>query len=166
MSKNKTCVLILENLRSVENTGSIFRTAEGLGVSKIILVGTTPAPTDRFGRKRADFAKVALGAEDLVPWEYVGQENFQFLISNLQKDGFRIIALEQDPRAIKLNKFDEVNKLNKFVLIVGNEVEGVSRGILDICDEILEIPMSGQKESLNVSVATGVTLFVLKYPHA
>ena len=80
----KTCVLILDNLRSVENTGSIFRTAEGLGVSKIYLVGTTPAPTDRFGRKRTDFSKVALGAEDLVKWEHIAVSNLQFAISNLQ----------------------------------------------------------------------------------
>lgn len=157
---SKTCVLILENLRSVENTGSIFRTAEGLGVSKIILVGTTPAPMDRFGRKRSDFAKVSLGAEDIVEWEWIAPENFQFLISNLQKEGFKIIALEQDPKAKRLGSY-EAKKLGPFALIVGNEVDGVSKGTFDMCDEIIEIPMQGKKESLNVSVATGIALYAL-----
>ncbi len=154
------CALILENLRSVENTGSIFRTAEGLGVSKIYLVGTTPAPVDRFGRKRNDFSKVALGAEDLVEWEYVSQENFQLTILNLQKDGFKIIALEQDLKAKNLRSLD-ANKLERFALVVGNEVDGVSKEALEISDEIVEIPMQGEKESLNVSVAAGIALFAL-----
>jgi len=160
MAKNKTCVLILENLRSVENTGSIFRTAEGLGVSKIILVGTTPTPVDRFGRKRNDFAKVALGAEESIEWEYVATKNFQFSISNLQEQGFKIIALEQNPKAKQLNSY-EAKKLERFALIVGNEVDGVSQGALKACDEMVEIPMRGKKESLNVSVSTGIALFML-----
>jgi 23S rRNA (guanosine2251-2'-O)-methyltransferase len=154
----KTSILILENIRSVENTASIFRTAEGFGVSKIILVGTTPAPLDRFGRKRQDFTKVSLGSEDMVSWEHVGSENLQFTIYNLQKDGFKIIALEQTPDAKDLKTLP---KPDKFAIIVGNEVNGVSRGALDISDAIVEIPMQGQKESLNVSVAAGVALFVL-----
>ncbi|MBI2086759.1 MAG: TrmH family RNA methyltransferase [Candidatus Zambryskibacteria bacterium] len=158
MSKSKTCVLILENLRSVENTGSIFRTAEGLGVSKIILVGTTPTPIDRFGRKRTDFAKVSLGAEELVSWE-VGK-SVSSGIEELKEQNFRIIALEQHPNSINLKNF-QTSKLKNFALIVGNEVGGVSRATLDICDEIVEIPMQGQKESLNVSVSTGIALFVL-----
>lgn len=157
MSK-KTCVLILDNLRSVENTGSIFRTAEGLGVSKIILVGTTPAPTDRFGRKRADFSKVALGAEDFVKWEHVAVSNLQFTILNLQKEGFQIIALEQTDKSVDLKKFKPAKK---FVLIVGNEVGGVSKKAIEASDAIVEIPMQGQKESLNVSVATGIALYEL-----
>jgi len=158
---SKTCILILENLRSVENTASIFRTAEGFGVSKIILTGTTPAPLDRFGRKRQDFAKVSLGAEKMIEWEYVESKNLQFSIYNLQKRGFKILALEQTPDAVELNKFDKVNKLNKFALIVGNETEGISKETLDISDVIMEIPMKGKKESLNVSVSTGIALFVL-----
>ncbi len=155
----KTCVLILENLRSVENTASIFRTAEGLGVKKIILVGTTPAPLDRFGRKRPDFAKVALGSEDLVEWEYISQENLQSTISKLQKDGFKILALEIHPNSIPLQALS--SKLQVFVLVVGNEVEGVSKTVFDMCDHIVEIPMRGKKESLNVSVSTGIALYEL-----
>ena len=154
----KTCVLILENLRSVENTASIFRTADGFGVSKIILVGTTPTPVDRFGRKRTDFAKVSLGAEENVDWEYLEAKNLQLTIYNLQKDGFQIIALEQDPRSVRLKDFEAKDQ---FALIVGSEVDGVSKTSLDNSDVIIEIPMQGSKESLNVSVATGTALFVL-----
>ena len=154
----RTAVLILENLRSVENTGSIFRTAEGLGVSKIICVGTTPTPLERFGRKRQDFAKVSLGAEDLIEWEYVATENLEFTISNLQNQSFQIIALELTHESTSLK--DAVAK-NKFALVVGNEVDGVSKEVLEISDDIVEIPMYGQKESLNVSVSTGIALFML-----
>ncbi|MBX4189586.1 TrmH family RNA methyltransferase [Candidatus Parcubacteria bacterium] len=153
----KTAVLVLDNIRSVENTGSIFRTAEGLGVAKIYLVGTTPTPLDRFGRKRADFAKVSLGSEDLIKWEYV--ENVQEAIDNLRSQNFKIISLEQDPRATKLEP--NTKPLEPFALVVGNEVDGVSKEALDLSDEIVEIEMRGEKESLNVSVATGIALYVL-----
>ncbi len=154
----KTCVLILDNIRSVENTGSIFRTAEGLGITKIYLIGTTPAPLDRFGRKRTDFAKVSLGSEEMVEWEY--QENIESVVKELKDQSLKIFALEQDERAIKLQDF-LTTKLESFALVVGNEVEGVSKEVLDMCDQILEIEMKGEKESLNVSVATGVALFEL-----
>ena len=156
----KTCVLILENLRSVENTASIFRTADGLGVSKIILVGTTPAPLDRFGRKRSDFAKISLGAEDFLEWEHVQEKDLGFKIQDLRMEGFKIIALEQHPKAKQLGSF-EAKKLERFVLIVGNEVDGVSKEALEASDDVVEIPMRGKKESLNVSVSTGIALFVL-----
>lgn len=152
----KDCILILENIRSVENTASIFRTAECLGVLKIMLVGTTPAPLDRFGRKRADFAKVSLGAEEMLEWEYV--KEIKPVLKELREEGFQIITLEQSDKSQSLKEF----KPNKqFALVVGNEVDGVSRGALDTADIIIEIPMQGKKESLNVSVATGIALFVL-----
>ncbi len=151
------CILVLDNIRSVENAGSIFRTADCLGVSKIILVGTTPAPIDRFGRKRKDFSKVSLGAEEFVPWEQT--DNIQSTINNLKKERYKIIALEQDPNSKKLEP--STKKLPKFVLIVGNEVDGLPRVTLGKCDEILEIEMKGRKESMNVSVATGIALFAL-----
>ena len=160
----KNIVIVIDNLRSVENTGSIFRTADGLGVSKIFLIGTTPTPLDRFGRKRSDFAKVSLGAEETMDWEYVEQKNFQFTISNLQNDGFKIISLEQSPKSKKLEDFKE--DISQIALVVGNEVEGVSKEALDLSDEIVEIGMDGNKESLNVSVATGIALFMLRYIHA
>jgi len=148
--------LILENIRSVENTASIFRTADGFRVSKIILIGTTPTPIDRFNRKRQDFAKVSLGAENMVAWEY--QKRIRSVISNLKKDGFRIIALEQTSGAKDLKSLP---KPEKFAVIVGNEITGVSKEALNASDVVAEIPMLGSKESLNVSVATGVALFVL-----
>lgn len=152
----KDCVLILDNIRSVENTGSIFRTAEGLGVSKIILVGTTPAPLDRFGRKRKDFAKVSLGAEESVNWEY--KKEIIPVIKSLKKEDYQIIALEQIANAESLKGFKPAGK---FALIVGNEVNGISVEALDVSDRVVEISMMGMKESLNVSVATGIALYHL-----
>jgi len=152
----KTAVLILDNIRSVENTGSILRTAECLGVTKIYLIGTTPAPVDRFGRKRPDFAKVALGAEDLIEWEYASE--IDEVIKELKSQNFKILALEQSENSKDLKGY---TSLDMFALIVGNEVEGVSKKTLEKCDEILEIEMKGEKESLNVSVATGIALYSL-----
>jgi 23S rRNA (guanosine2251-2'-O)-methyltransferase len=152
----KTCVLILDNIRSVENTGSMFRTAECLGVSKIILVGTTPAPLDRFGRKRQDFAKVSLGAEELVEWEYLKEA--QEAIQELKDQNFEIISLEQHQNSINLKEF---KARENFALVVGNEVTGVSEEVLLASDTIVEISMKGEKESLNASVAAGIALFML-----
>ncbi len=149
------CFLVLDNIRSVENVGSIFRTAEGLGVSKIYLIGTTPTPLDRFGRKRTDFAKVSLGAEEMMEWEH--REDVVELLKELKSQGFLIISLEQDPKAKKLSSLEA----NKLCLIVGNEVEGVSKDALEVSDEVLEIEMKGKKESLNVSVSTGIALYTL-----
>jgi 23S rRNA (guanosine2251-2'-O)-methyltransferase len=151
-----TPVLILDNLRSVENAGSIFRTAEGLGVSKIYLIGTTPAPTDRFGRKRADFAKVSLGAEQMVEWG--SRDSIVEVIEELKEQNFQIIALEQTKEAKNLNNFKAENH---FALIVGNEVDGVSKQALELASDVVEIEMKGEKESLNVAVATGIALFEL-----
>jgi len=153
----KICILVLENIRSVENTASIFRTSECLGVEKIILVGTTPAPIDRFGRKRRDFAKVSLGSEDLMDWDYAN--DIDPVISGLKDDGFQIIALEQTNEAVK--DIRNFKTSSKFAMIVGNEVDGVSRRALKSSERALEIPMRGKKESLNVAVATGIALFML-----
>lgn len=152
----KTCVLVLDNLRSVENTGSIFRTAEGVGVSKIILVGTTPAPLDRFGRKRADFAKVSLGSEEMLQWEY--KKEINEALQELRENNFYIIALEQADKSIDIK---DCQAGEKFALVVGNEVDGVSPEALELSDQIVEIPMHGKKESLNVSVSCGIALYAL-----
>jgi len=152
---SKTCVLVLDNIRSVENTGSIFRTAEGFGVKKLYLIGTTPTPLDRFGRKRSDFAKVSLGAEEILDWKYA--EDIKEVLEELMSQGFKIISLEQHPKANKL-KSQEADKL---CLVVGNEVKGVSKEALELSHNIVEIEMMGEKESLNVSVATGIALFEL-----
>lgn len=146
--------VILHNVRSVHNVGSIFRTCDAAGVSKIYLCGYTPQPLDRFGRKRSDVAKVALGAEETVIWEYV--ENTSKLIQALKKDGYTIVAIEQNERSIDYKKF-KVGEKTAFIL--GNEPDGIEKDILDTCDAIVEIPMKGKKESLNVSVAAGIALF-------
>ncbi len=149
-------MLILHNIRSTHNVGSIFRTADGAGAEKLYLVGVTPSPLDRFGRKRKDLAKVALGAEEFVQWEY--KKSLPPLISQLKKDGYEIVALEQSAKSIDYRKYKPKNKI---ALILGEETKGIPKNILDKCDAVIEIPMKGRKESLNVSVAAGIALFQL-----
>jgi len=146
--------LLLSDLRSVYNVGAIFRTADAVGVSKIYLSGTTPTPLDRFGRARKDFSKSALGSEKTVPWEYV--KNPVALIRKLKQDKFQIIAVEQAKDSIDYKK---IKPAKKAVVIFGNEVKGIPKRFLTSADIISEIPMLGQKESLNVSVSAGVVLF-------
>lgn len=147
-------ILILPDIRSVENVGAMFRTADAAGINKIYLTGYTPTPLDRFGRKRGDMHKSALGAEEYVAWEY--KKTLIPLISKLKKDGFQIIAIEQDENSVDYKK---VKLGSKNTFIVGTEVTGIPKGVLKKCDVITEIPMKGKKESLNVSVALGVFLF-------
>ena len=152
--------LILDNIRSTHNVGSIFRTADAAGVSRIYCLGTTPTPIDRFGRKRADIAKVSLGAESSIPWEHIGEgKALTQLLKQLKKEGFTIVALEQDEKSVDYRTIKSTKTKNKFVIILGNEVGGVSKELIKLSDFIAEIPMKGEKESLNVSVATGVVLF-------
>jgi len=154
----KESVLILHNIRSVHNVGSMFRTADAAGVSNIILSGYTPTPLDRFGRARKDFTKVSLGAEKTVAWEYAG--DLSSTIKKLKSEGYMLIAIEQDKKSAPL--FGYKRKLGeKIAVLMGNEVEGISKDLLAQADAILEIPMRGEKESLNVSVAAGVALFAL-----
>jgi len=150
----KEVIVVLDNIRSTFNVGSIFRTADALGVKTLILGGTTPAPVDRFGRARADIAKVALGAEKSVDWKY--EKNILGIIKKLKKDGYQIIAVEQAENSVDYKK---IKIKNKVAFIMGEEVSGISKNILKIADVVAEIPMHGQKESLNVSVAFGVALF-------
>lgn len=157
--KKQSCeiILILPDIRSVHNVGSIFRTADAFGVSKIIISGYTPSPIDRFGRERSDVAKSALGAQNTVKWEYV--DNIIEYIEDRKVDGYNICSLEQSPDSVRLSEY---TKKGKVVLVVGNEITGVDKEILDISDQILEIPMLGQKESMNVSVSTGIALYQLR----
>lgn len=152
--KNKKVYVLLHNIRSTHNVGSIFRTADALGVTKIYLSGYTPTPLDRFGRPRKDVAKVALGAEKNIPWEYV--EDSEKTIKELKKLKCQIIGLEQTKNSTDYKK---VKIKYPVLLVVGNEVGGIDGKILSLCDVIAEIPMRGKKESLNVSVAFGVALF-------
>lgn len=150
----KEILAVLHNIRSNHNTGSVFRTAECAGVSKIYLAGYTPAPLDRFGRPNDALIKTALGAEHMTPWERA--EDTLALIANLKKEGVMVVAVEQDVRAIPYTTHTPAQKT---AYIFGPEVEGLPLEILDVVDLIVEIPMHGKKESLNVSVAAGVILF-------
>jgi tRNA G18 (ribose-2'-O)-methylase SpoU len=143
--------LILHNIRSAYNVGSIFRTADAAGIQKIFLCGYTPDP-----KKDPKISKTSLGAEKIVPWEKYKQT--WRLLEGLAKSGIFTLALEQAPDSIDFRKFKPQYPL---VLVLGNEVRGLSKEILSYCDKKIEIPMKGKKESLNVSVAFGIAIFNL-----
>lgn len=146
--------VLLHNIRSAHNIGSIFRTCDAAGVQKIYISGYSPTPLDRFGRAQKDIAKTALGAESSVSWEYA--KSPAALLRRLKADGWRIVGIEQDPRAKDYRTFMDGSPT---LFIFGNEVRGISSALRKKCDALLEIPMRGKKESLNVSVAAGVILF-------
>lgn len=152
-------ILILPNIRSAINVGAILRTADAVGIDKVYLTGYTPRPNDKFGRIQKDIRKSALGAEKSVDWEY--KEDLSSLINRLKKESFEIVALEQDERSIDYRKF---KPKNKGAFILGEEVNGLDKKVLKKCDKIIEIPVYGKKESLNVSVACGVALFRILRP--
>jgi len=156
--KKQSCeiILILPDIRSAHNVGAIFRTADAFGVSKIIISGYTPSPIDRFGRERSDISKASLGAQNTIPWEDV--EDVISYIKDKKDNGFEIVSLEQSSESVEISKY---NKKEKVLLVVGNEIKGVDEEVLNLSDQILEIPMMGQKESMNVSVSTGIALYVL-----
>lgn len=147
-------ILILHNIRSAQNVGALFRTADAVGISKIYITGYTPTPLDKFGRERGDVAKSALGAEQSVLWEH--NKEIETVIDMLKNEEYTIIAIEQSKNSVDYKK---IKKTKKMAFILGNEVDGIENGVLKLCDKIAEIPMSGKKESLNVSVAGGVALF-------
>jgi 23S rRNA (guanosine2251-2'-O)-methyltransferase len=155
-------IVIAHNIRSTHNVGSIFRTCEGFGVKQIILSGYTPYPRQAKDARLPHIAekltkqihKTALGAETMVPFEYQVEPNLQAF----KNDGYIIVGLEQNTRSILLNKYAAPNKI---VLLLGEEVEGITSNLIDQCDDIIEIPMTGKKESFNVSVATGIALYAL-----
>jgi 23S rRNA (guanosine2251-2'-O)-methyltransferase len=146
--------VLLHNIRSVHNVGSVFRTSDAAGVTKVFLSGYTPTPVDRFGYARKDLSKVALGAEKTVPWEY--EKNPYRIIAKLRDGGWQIVGVEQDKHSIDYRTF-RANKPT--LLVLGNEVRGISPALRKKCDQLIEIPMHGKKESLNVSVAAGIILF-------
>jgi 23S rRNA (guanosine2251-2'-O)-methyltransferase len=149
-------IAVLDNLRSVHNVGSIFRTCNAVGVDKIYLCGTTPTPLDHKGLKRKDFAKVALGAEETLLWEYC--ESTKECITKLKEEGCYILALEQDENSVDYKAVDITGK-SDVALIVGHEVDGITQDILELSDATVEIPMLGTKESLNVTIAFGVAIY-------
>ncbi|NMB92149.1 MAG: RNA methyltransferase [Parcubacteria group bacterium] len=147
-------VVLLHNIRSTYNVGAIFRTADAIGVSKIYLCGITPAPP------HPKISKTALGAEKSVPYEKIGQT--WRLMKKLKENNYQIIALEQTKKAHNIFQFKNI-KARKIALILGPEVKGLSSRILKYCNLYLEIPMYGKKESLNVAVAFGIAVYILRH---
>ena len=155
MAKPKTFFVIAHNIRSLYNVGSIFRTADAFGVSKVYLTGYTGTPEGQVQERR--IAKSALGAEKFVPWEY--RKSPARLIKALKQQGVRVVALENH---VKAKKLAQVKIRQPLALILGEETKGVPKPILRLCDEVWEIPMYGQKESLNVSVAFGIAAYQIQ----
>lgn len=155
---NKDISLILHNIRSAHNVGSIFRSADAAGVGHIYLTGYTPRPYD--GSKpyttkpERGIIKIALGAQETVPWS--GHDTIDEVIDTLKSQSVQIVALEQDQRSISYRDFKPDFPL---ALILGHEPTGIDGEILDLCDVIIELPMHGSKQSLNVSVAAGIALY-------
>ena len=152
--KKHEAVLVLHDIRSAQNVGALFRTADAVGITKIYLSSITPGPIDRFGRARSDIAKTALGAEKSIPSEHY--EDVGVLIEKYKNDEYTIVAIEQSESSVDYKK---VEKTEKMVFILGNEVEGLPKEVVNYVDIVAEIPMAGEKESLNVSVAAGIVLF-------
>ncbi len=155
----KEIVAVICDVRSIHNVGSIFRTADAAGILKIYLCGITPTPLDRFGKVRQEFAKVALNADQSVMWEY--KKTAVSVLTALKKQGFTIAAVEQAKDSKSYTSLRK--KSGKFALVVGNEVAGLSKSILKKADKIIEIPMHGKKESLNVSVAFGIVAYGIQF---
>lgn len=166
-------IVILDNVRSSLNVGSIFRTSSGIGVDKIYLCGITPTPYEtgkKFegqNKKRKDFVKTSLGSEDEIVWEY--RENIIDLIKELKEsssaqgfggqEDFKLIALEQNEKSIDYKNL-KIEKEN-VAIVVGSETDGVQKEVLDLVDKIVEIPMLGLKESLNVVIAFAILAYKL-----
>ena len=149
-SKKTAAIVILDNIRSIHNVGSIFRTSDSFLIEKIIISGYTATPeNDRM-------KKTALGSSDSVDWEY--SDDIIETIKKLQKKDVKIISIEQADESLKIEKFNPVSG-TKYAFIFGNEVDGVSDDIINLSDEVIEIPQVGTKHSLNVSVAAGIVLW-------
>ncbi len=167
MKQAKETYVLLHNIRSTQNVGAILRTCDAAGIDKVFFSGITPSPVDRFGRKRSDVAKSALGAEETVNWEVLegadsaekSAQNVLEFLSEMKSKGFQIIALEQNENSVDYKNLNKEFPAEKRVVVLGNEVEGVSPEILAACDVVAEIPMLGEKESLNVSVSFGIFIF-------
>jgi tRNA G18 (ribose-2'-O)-methylase SpoU len=149
-SKKTAAIVILDNIRSIHNVGSIFRTSDSFLIEKIIISGYTATPeNDRM-------KKTALGSSDSVDWEY--SDDIIQTIKKLKKKDIKIISIEQADESLKIEKFNPVSG-TKYAFIFGNEVDGVSDDIINVSDQVVEIPQVGTKHSLNVSVAAGIVLW-------
>lgn len=151
--------VILHNIRSAHNVGAIFRTADATGVQELFLTGYTPAPIDRFGRVREEIKKTSLGATNTVTWS---QGEVESIVGQLKSNKVRIVGVEQSPRSISIQNFRPPGQV---AYILGNETEGIDAATLQLCDEVIELPMLGQKESLNVAVTAGVVMYHDLFSH-
>jgi 23S rRNA (guanosine2251-2'-O)-methyltransferase len=159
-------ILILHDIRSTHNVGSLLRTADGLGVKKVYFTGYTPYPIEKNDKRLPHIAvklnsqihKTALGAEKSIDWER--HENLKKIIANLKKNNFLIASIEQSNFSQKLHEFKNDQNI---ALILGNEVEGLDKNTLELADVCLEIPMLGKKESFNVAIAGGIALYHMRY---
>ncbi len=152
LAKKIPIIIILDDIRSLNNIGSVFRTADAFLIEKIYLCGITAVPPNK------EINKTALGATETVTWEYA--ENILVLIDKLKKENVKVFAIEQVENAIYLNDF-QVDKSQKYAIIMGNEVFGVSQKAIEICDGTIEIPQLGTKHSLNIAVTTGIVVWDL-----
>ncbi len=143
-------VIVLDNIRSAHNVGSIFRTSDAFLIEKIFLCGITPKPPHK------EIRKTALGASKSLNWEYI--KDIYQCIDHLKSKGFKIISIEQAENAEMLNEFN-IQKECKYALVLGNEVKGVNQNIVDKSDVVIEIPQFGTKHSLNVSVSAGLVIW-------
>ncbi|MEA2098392.1 MAG: TrmH family RNA methyltransferase [Patescibacteria group bacterium] len=148
----KDFIVICDSIRSLHNVGSVFRTGDGTGIDKVYLCGITGIPDTQ--KHERQISKVALGAQNYIEWEYVKQS--WRLVEKLRKGGYQIVSLEQTSKSISYTKFKPKFPL---ALIIGNESKGVKKSLLDRSDKIIDIPMRGRKESLNVSVAFGIAVY-------
>ena len=146
--ERKPIVALIENIRSMHNVGSIFRSSDGARIEKLMLSGFTPVPP------RPEIAKTALGATDTVPWTFV--DNSTSKIEELKKDGYNIYVVEQTNDSVA---YTEVDYQFPLCIIMGNEVDGVTDSLVEMADCAIELPMLGLKHSLNVSVAYGIILY-------
>ena len=152
--------VVLDNVRSIQNVATCFRTGDGIGVDKFWLCGYTPTPLDKYGIAIPKFAKISLGAEMSIDWEKKG--DVVEVLRDLKSDGGYIVGVETGDLAQPYYGMDDKIELAKIVLVLGSETDGLSHEVLSLCDAVLEIPMSGIKESLNVALAFGVVGFVLR----
>jgi len=143
--------IVLDNVRSALNVGSVFRTSDAFLIENIILCGITACPPNK------DIRKAALGSTDSVRWEY--SENTMGAVSQLIEEGYYVVGVEQANKSTMLNNFKLPNK--PIAIIMGNEVNGVTQEVIDICNQVIEIPQFGTKHSLNISVTTGIVIWDL-----
>ena len=147
--------VLLDNIRSAWNVGSILRSADGFGLSHAYLCGITPTADNEA------VTKTSLGAEDSVPWSY--HRDAVKLVRGLKTEGWRVYGLEEDVRALDISHVESViDRVQRMVLIIGNEVTGVDPELLDLCDRVFYIPMRGEKRSFNVAIAFSIAAYALR----